>query len=406
MSQTPIKGKNKQPLHEIAPEIIENAVLIGVVLKEQRPEQVEEFLDELEFLAETAGAIPLKRFTQRLQFPDQRYYIGSGKVDEIKQYAVTHDVSMVIFDDELSPAQQRNLEQELKCKILDRTSLILDIFALRAKTAQAKAQVDLAQMQYLLPRLKGLWTHLERQQGGIGMRGPGEKEIETDRRVVKDKIALLKQELVRLDKQNQTMRKTRGEMIRVALVGYTNVGKSTIMNLLTKSDVLAEDKLFATLDTTVRKMVIDNVPFLLSDTVGFIRKLPHNLIESFKSTLDEARESDIIIHVVDASHELFREHINVVQQTLTDLGVTEVPILMVFNKMDAYRDKYFDKFLPDTVKDELMEEFVSSMTKTFYQAKCVFISATQKENIDELRNILVLMVQDQYYKRYPYRAGF
>jgi GTPase len=406
MSQTPIKGKNKQPLHEIAPEIIENAVLVGVVLKEQRPEQVEEFLDELEFLAETAGAIPLKRFTQRLQFPDQRFYIGSGKVDEIKQYAVTHDVSMVIFDDELSPAQQRNLEQELKCKILDRTSLILDIFALRAKTAQAKAQVDLAQMQYLLPRLKGLWTHLERQQGGIGMRGPGEKEIETDRRVVKDKIALLKQELTRLDKQNQTMRKTRGEMIRVALVGYTNVGKSTIMNLLTKSDVLAEDKLFATLDTTVRKMVIDNVPFLLSDTVGFIRKLPHNLIESFKSTLDEARESDIIIHVADASHELFREHINVVQQTLTDLGVTEVPVLMVFNKMDAYRDKYFDKFLPETVKEELMAEFISSMTKTFYQAKCVFISATQKENIDELRNILVLMVQDQYYKRYPYRAGF
>jgi GTPase len=405
MSQTPIKGKNKQ-FHEIAPEVIENAILVGVVLKEQRPEQVEEFLDELEFLAETAGAIPLKRFTQRLQFPDQRYYIGSGKVDEIKQYALTHDVSMVIFDDELSPAQQRNLEQELKCKILDRTSLILDIFALRAKTAQAKAQVDLAQMQYLLPRLKGLWTHLERQQGGIGMRGPGEKEIETDRRVVKDKIALLKQELIRLDKQNQTMRKTRGEMIRVALVGYTNVGKSTIMNLLTKSDVLAEDKLFATLDTTVRKMVIDNVPFLLSDTVGFIRKLPHNLIESFKSTLDEARESDIIIHVVDASHELFREHINVVQQTLTDLGVTEVPILMVFNKMDAYRDKYFDKFLPETVKEELMAEFISSMTKTFFQAKCVFISATQKENIDELRNILVLMVQDQYYKRYPYRAGF
>lgn len=401
-----IKGKNKQPLTDTAPLIVENAVLVGVALREQRLEQLEEYLDELQFLAETAGAVTLKRFSQRLQHPDQRFYIGSGKVEEIKAYASTHDVSMVIFDDELTPAQQRNLEKELKCKILDRTSLILDIFAMRAKTAQARAQVELAQMQYLLPRLKGLWTHLERQQGGIGTRGPGEKEIETDRRVVKDKIALLKQELLRLDKQNQTMRKTRGEMIRVALVGYTNVGKSTLMNLLTKSDVLAENRLFATLDTTVRKMVIDNVPFLLSDTVGFIRKLPHSLIESFKSTLDEARESDIIIHVVDASHEHFRDHINVVQQTMTELGVVDVPVLMVFNKMDAYRDKYFDRFLPDSVKAELLEEFAEAMRKTFHQARCVFVSATEKENIDELRNILVLMVQDMYYKRYPYKAGY
>jgi len=399
-------GKNKRPPYEMSRENTERVILVGVALREQGVDQIEEYLDELQFLAETAGAVTLKRFIQRMQHPDSRFYIGSGKVEEIRLYAESHDAGTIIFDDELSPAQQRNLEKELKCKILDRTSLILDIFALRAQTAQARAQVELAQMQYLLPRLKGLWTHLERQQGGIGTRGPGEKEIETDRRVAMDRIALLKEELVRLDKQNRTMRKTRGELIRVALVGYTNVGKSTIMNLLSKSEVLAENKLFATLDTTVRKMVIDNVPFLLSDTVGFIRKLPHHLIESFKSTLDEVRESDMILHVVDASHEKFHEQIGIVQQTLTDLGVTDVPVIMVFNKMDAYRDKHFDKYLPDSIKQQLLDEFANAMRKTFYRSRCVFISATGRENISELRDILILFVQDLYHKRYPYKSGF
>jgi len=314
-------------------------------------------------------------------------------------------VNTIIIDDEISPAQQRNLEEELKCKILDRTSLILDIFAMRAQTAQARTQVELAQMQYLLPRLKGLWTHLERQRGGIGMRGPGEKEIETDRRVINDKIARLKQDLEILDKQEQTRRKTRGELIRVALVGYTNVGKSTIMNLLSKSEVLAENKLFATLDTTVSKVVIENIAFLLSDTVGFIRKLPHHLVESFKSTLDETKESDIIVHVVDASHENFRDHINVVNETLSDLSVTRQPRLVVFNKMDLYREKYFDRFLPEEIKKELSEDFEKNM-RSWMNCNCVFISATNKENIEELRNTMILMVQDMYHKRYPYKSNF
>lgn len=389
----------------INPTIEEKVVLAAICLPGQSLEKINEYLDELAFLAETAGATTTKKFIQKLDHPDHNFFIGSGKVKEIAEYAALVDASTVIFDDELSPAQIRNLEAELKMKIVDRTGLILDIFASRAQTAQAKTQVELAQMQYLYPRLKGLWTHLERQRGGIGMRGPGEKEIETDRRVVKDKIALLKEQLRKLDSQSQTMRKTRGEFIRVALVGYTNVGKSTIMNVISKADILAENKLFATLDTTVRKVVIDNVPFLLSDTVGFIRKLPHNLIESFKTTLDEARESDIILHVVDASHEQFHEQIDVVNTTLTELGVIDVPVIMVFNKMDAYKEKYFDKFLPEDVKDELLEEFKKNLSKSF-KHNCVFISATKKEHLDEFRRILVMTVQDMYYKRYPYRASY
>lgn len=390
---------------ETNPKFEERAVLVALIRDNSSAQQVEEYLDELAFLAETAGAITINRFTQRMPHPDVRYFVGSGKLEEIKQYNEFADINTVIIDDEISPAQQRNLEAELKCKILDRTSLILDIFAQRAQTAQARSQVELAQLQYLLPRLKGLWTHLERQRGGIGMRGPGEKEIETDRRVINDKIAKLKHDLKILDKQEETRRKTRGELIRVALVGYTNVGKSTIMNMLSKSEVFAENKLFATLDTTVRKVVIDNVPFLLSDTVGFIRKLPHHLVESFKSTLDEAKESDIIVHVVDAAHDNFRDHINVVNQTLSELKVTEQPRLIVFNKMDLYKTKHFDKYLPEDVKEELLHEFEKNMSSAM-NANCVFISATEKENLEELRNKLVLMVQDMYHKRYPYKSSF
>lgn len=392
-------------MFETNPEIIEKAVLVGLITDKESAAKVDEYLDELAFLAATAGAETIKRLTQRLPHPDVRYFIGPGKLEELKVYKEINDFNVVIFDDELSPAQQRNLEEALKCKILDRTSLILDIFAQRAQTAQAKTQVELAQMQYLLPRLKGLWTHLERQKGGIGMRGPGEKELETDRRIIKDKIAILKKDLEALDKQEQTRRKTRGELIRVALVGYTNVGKSTIMNTLSKSQVLAENKLFATLDTTVRKVVIDNIPFLLSDTVGFIRKLPHNLVESFKSTLDESKESDLIVHVVDASHDQFRDHISVVQETLASLGVVNVPVLMVFNKMDAYRAKHFDKFLPESIKNELEEEFQKSM-RNVYQTHCEFISATEKEGLASFRDTMVMLVQDLYHKRYPYRSDF
>ncbi|HNF49008.1 MAG TPA: GTPase HflX [Chitinophagales bacterium] len=390
---------------EINPHIEERAILVGLIRDNQTAEKVDEYLDELAFLAETAGAVTVKKITQRLKHPDTRYFVGLGKMEEIKQYMEFSGATTVIIDDEISPAQQRNLEEFLKCKILDRTSLILDIFAMRAQTAQARSQVELAQLQYLLPRLKGLWTHLERQRGGIGMRGPGEKEIETDRRVINDKIAKLKKDLLVLDKQEETRRKTRGELIRVALVGYTNVGKSTIMNSISKSEVLAENKLFATLDTTVRKVVIDNIPFLLSDTVGFIRKLPHHLVESFKSTLDEAKESDIIVHVVDAGHENFRDHILVVNETLAELGVTQQPRLMVFNKMDIYRERHFDKFLPEEVKHDLTREFEKNMRNQM-NANCVFISATNKENMDEFRQVLALMVQDMYHKRYPYRSNY
>ncbi|TSA50956.1 MAG: GTPase HflX, partial [Sphingobacteriales bacterium] len=338
----------------------ERAILVSLILPGQKEEQVEEFMDELTFLAETAGAATIKRFTQRLKSPDSATFIGSGKLQEIKTYVDEKQIDLVIFDDDLSGSQIRNIEKELKIKILDRSNLILDIFASRAMTAQARAQVELAQLQYLLPRLKGLWTHLERQKGGIGMRGPGEKEIETDRRIVKYQISLLKEQLEKIDKQSFTQRKGRGELIRVALVGYTNVGKSTLMNLLSKSDVFAENKLFATLDTTTRKVVFERMPFLMSDTVGFIRKLPHHLIESFKSTLDEVRESDILIHVIDISHAKFEEQLEVVNKTITEIGASGKPTIYVFNKMDLYEKNYFDEMLPPEVKLELMDELKKS----------------------------------------------
>lgn len=382
----------------------EYAVLVGIITPEQTEEQVSEYLDELEFLALTAGAATVERFVQKLTHPDPRFFIGSGKVDAIRQFLERHEeVNVVIFDDDLSGKQVNLLEKELKVKIVDRSSLILDIFASRAQTAQAKTQVELAQMQYLLPRLRGLWTHLERQRGGIGMRGPGEKEIETDRRIVRDKIAQLKKKLEKIDQQNVTMRKQRGALIRVSLVGYTNVGKSTLMNLLTKSDVFAEDKLFATLDTTVRKVAWDNTPFLLSDTVGFIRKLPHHLVESFKSTLDEVRESDILLHVADIAHPYFEDQLRTVEETLKSLEVNDKPTLLVFNKMDLYRDRYYDKLLDDEGKMEIEVNLKKQISLEF-KYENVFISAATRENIEELRQKLVRMVRAQYLVRYPHEV--
>ncbi|MEL6717207.1 MAG: GTPase HflX [Bacteroidota bacterium] len=382
----------------------EYAVLVGLVTQKQTQQQVREYLDELQFLAVTAGARAVKRFIQQLNHPDSRTFIGKGKLQEIAQYIEDNErITMVIFDDDLTGKQVSILEKELKVKIIDRSTLILDIFAGRAQTAQAKTQVELAQMQYLLPRLRGLWTHLERQRGGIGMRGPGEQEIETDRRIVRDKIALLKKQLQRIDRQNVTRRKNRGSMIRVALVGYTNVGKSTLMNVLSKSDVFAENKLFATLDTTVRKVVFGRMPFLLSDTVGFIRKLPHHLIESFKSTLDEVRESDILVHIVDVAHPRFEEHINTVNQTLHDLDVSDKPMLYVFNKMDAYRKKYFDDYLDLETQKELENELQDNLRNQF-EADNVFISAIVGENIDLLKDKLGAIVKERYEIRYPYQA--
>ncbi|MDH3244084.1 MAG: GTPase HflX [Saprospiraceae bacterium] len=381
----------------------ERAILIGLISKPFTEAQVEEYLDELEFLAMTAGAVSVKRFTQKLPHPDIRTFIGKGKLEEISDYVKTHDIDLVIFDDDLSGKQQNNLEKTLKRKIVDRSTLILDIFANRAQTAQAKTQVELAQMQYLLPRLRGMWTHLERQRGGIGMRGPGEKEIETDRRIVRDKISLLKKKLEKIDQQNITQRKNRGDLIRVALVGYTNAGKSTLMNVLSKSDVFAEDKLFATLDTTVRKVVFDRMPFLMSDTVGFIRKLPHHLVESFKSTLDETRESDIILHVVDISHPQYEDHILTVERTLNELSVRDKATMMVFNKMDLYRKAAYDDLLDEKNRNELEHELKQSIRKRF-EAPCQFISAINKENIADLRAELARMIQAQYEIRYPYRV--
>lgn len=382
----------------------EYAVLVGLIQKGQTEEQVTEYLDELEFLAMTAGAEARKRFIQKLPHPDSRSFIGKGKIEEIKAYIEAHeDVNMVIFDDDLTGKQTNHLEEALKVKIIDRSSLILDIFASRAQTAQAKTQVELAQMQYLLPRLRGLWTHLERQRGGIGMRGPGEKEIETDRRIIRDKIALLKKRLEKIDLQNTTQRKNRGELIRVSLVGYTNVGKSTLMNILSKSDVFAEDKLFATLDTTVRKVVFENVPFLLSDTVGFIRKLPHHLIESFKSTLDEVRESDILIHVVDIAHPQHEDHIRTVNVTLQELEAIEKPTLFVFNKFDLFRERYYDPFIDDEARQEI-EEGLQGNLKNLFEHDNVLISAVRKENIDVLREKMLTMIKEQYKLRYPYQS--
>lgn len=381
----------------------ERAVLVGLVTSDQIEQKITEYLDELEFLALTAGAKTIKRFIQKLDRPDPRSFIGRGKVEEIGDYIQDRDIDLVIFDDDLTGKQTHILERELKVKIIDRSSLILDIFASRARTAQAKTQVELAQMQYLLPRLRGLWTHLERQRGGIGMRGPGEQEIETDRRIVRDKIALLKKKLEKIDQQNITQRKNRGELIRVALVGYTNVGKSTLMNLLSKSDVFAEDKLFATLDTTVRKVVFDRMPFLLSDTVGFIRKLPHHLVESFKSTLDEVRESDILLHVVDAAHPQFEDQIVTVLETLRDMGADQKQTILVLNKIDLYRQKYYDELLNKVIKGQIESELVFRM-EVSYESKAILVSAKTSENINALRNVLKHMIREAYKQRYPYRS--
>lgn len=378
---------------------------MGVITKDQTERQVNEFLDELVFLAETAGARAVKRFTQRLAHPDRATFVGKGKLEEIFQFITGRDISLVIFDDELTGSQIANIEKVLKVKVIDRSDLILDIFARRARTAQAKVQVELAQYQYILPRLRGMWSHLERQGGGIGSRGPGETEIETDRRIVKDKIALLRKRLTEIDKQSLTQRKERGEFIRVALVGYTNVGKSTIMNLLSKSEVFAENKLFATLDTTTRKVVFEQTPFLLSDTVGFIRKLPHHLVESFKSTLDEVRESDILIHVVDTSHPQYEEQIEVVNRTLQELKAFEKPTIMIFNKMDLYEANTFDQWLEPEVKQDILNDLKQNWeTKT--QGNCVFISATEKRNIEELRKTILEKVTQLYRERYPYKTEY
>lgn len=382
----------------------EYCILIGVITKDEDEAQVMEYLDELDFLANTAGAITKKVFTQKMPHPNVKTFVGSGKLEEIREYIERNeDITLAIFDEDLTGKQNSFLEEYLKVKIVDRSTLILDIFAERAQTAQAKTQVELAQMQYLLPRLRGLWTHLERQRGGIGMRGPGEMEIETDRRIIRDKIALLKKRLEKIDQQAQTQRKNRGELIRVSLVGYTNVGKSTLMNVLSKSDVFAENKLFATLDTTVRKVVWDTMPFLLSDTVGFIRKLPHHLVESFKSTLDEVRESDILVHVVDIAHPQHEDHILTVQNTLNDLGASDRTTLMVFNKVDLYREKYFDDYLDQGTKKEIMHEIREKFTN-LYNFPNVLISATDKENIDQLRDTLREMIMQEYKVRYPFQV--
>lgn len=381
----------------------ERVVLVALATREQSREKAEEYLDELAFLVETAGGIPVKNFIQAIDKPNVRTYVGTGKLDEIKQYVLAEEIDIVIVDDELGGSQIRNLEKELGCKILDRTNLILDIFAKRARTAHAKTQVELAQYQYLLPRLTRMWTHLERQRGGIGLRGPGETEIETDRRIIRDKISLLKKRLEDIDIQQTTQRKNRGKMIRVALVGYTNVGKSTIMNLLSKSEVFAENKLFATLDTTVRKVVVDNLPFLLSDTVGFIRKLPHSLIESFKSTLDEVRESDILLHVVDISHPEFEAQIETVNQTLAEIGAADKKTIMVFNKVDAYtyEQKDEDDLSPFTQKNYSLEELKKSWMAN-NKLPSIFISATEKQNYQEFRSLLYDEIRDMHAIRYPY----
>ena len=382
----------------------EYAVLIGIINQEQSAQQVSDYMDELAFLTLTAGGEVKKRFTQKLDTPHPKTFIGSGKMEDVRDYVKAHDISTVVFDDELTPAQQANIEELLKCKILDRTGLILDIFAQRAKTSYARTQVELAQYQYLLPRLKGLWTHLERQRGGIGMLGPGETEIETDRRIVRDKISLLKKKLTTIDRQMATQRGNRGSLIRVALVGYTNVGKSTLMNVLSKSDVFAENKLFATLDTTVRKVVIGNLPFLLSDTVGFIRKLPTQLVESFKSTLDEVHEADLLLHVVDIAHPQFEAHIASVNELLAELKVQDKPTLMVFNKIDAYKAEAFDE--TDLILERGSEHYSLDEWKETWMAKtegdAVFVSAAKKTNMAHFRNRVYQKVREQHITRFPY----
>ncbi|MBN1108192.1 MAG: GTPase HflX [Bacteroidales bacterium] len=383
---------------------VERVVLVGINYPSREEQETEDFIDELAFLAETAGAFPVKRFIQKLDMPDPRTFVGSGKIEEIARFIAENNIGLAIFDDELSPGQIRNIERELGCRILDRTTLILDIFAKRARTSYARTQVELAQYQYLLPRLAGMWTHLERQRGGIGLRGPGETEIETDRRIIRDKIALLKKQLKKIDVQMATQRKHRGKMVRVSLVGYTNVGKSTIMNMLSKSDVFAENKLFATLDTTVRKMVIENLPFLLSDTVGFIRKLPHHLIESFKSTLDEVREADLLIHVVDISHPGFEEQKKIVEQTLYELKSAEKPVIIVFNKIDAFSYIIRDEYDLEPMKREnySLDDLKKTWMANHGTNPVVFISAITGENTEEFKKILYMEVKKIHTTRYPY----
>jgi GTPase len=383
----------------------ERAVLVGVMQKDQKEHEVKEYLDELAFLAETAGAVTVKRFMQKLAHPDSRTFVGKGKLQEIATYVKERDIGLLIFDDELTGAQINNIEKETGTKTIDRSDLILDIFARRAKTAQAKAQVELAQYQYILPRLRGMWKHLERLGGGIGTRGPGETEIETDRRIVRDKISLLRKRLAEIDKQAFTQRKDRGEFIRVSLVGYTNVGKSTLMNLLSKTEVLAENKLFATLDTTTRKLVYENTPFLLSDTVGFIRKLPHHLVESFKSTLDEVREADILLHVVDISHPAYEDQIGVVNKTLQELKAFDKPIITIFNKMDLYEQHTFDEWLEEDTKSEILRDLEERWQRQT-GGNAIFISALERTNIDKLRQTILNKVRELYRIRYPYKAEF
>ncbi|HEX5150055.1 MAG TPA: GTPase HflX [Parafilimonas sp.] len=383
----------------------EKAILVGVIQKNQDEREVMENLDELAFLAETAGAIEIKRFFQKLPQPDSRTFIGKGKLEEVANYLKTHPANIIIFDDELSGSQITNIEKAVDVKTIDRSDLILDIFARRAKTARAKAQVELAQYQYILPRLRGMWKHLERLGGGIGTRGPGETEIETDRRIVRDKISLLRKRLHEIDKQSFTQRKERGEFIRVSLVGYTNVGKSTLMNLVSKSDVFAENKLFATLDTTTRKVVFENTPFLLSDTVGFIRKLPHHLIESFKSTLDEVREADLLLHVVDISHPKYEEQMTTVNKTLQELAAFDKPVITVFNKIDVYEEKMFDEWLDDAAKQEILRQLEQRWLQET-NGNAVFISAIERTNIDKLRNSILQQVRALYKSRYPYKTDY
>ena len=390
--------------HVTVDAVEEDCVLVGVIAQQVGEETAIEHLDELEFLALTAGAITKNRFLQKLPLPNPKTFVGTGKLDEIKEYIQAENIKLVIFDDELSPSQLRNIERELECKILDRNILILDIFASRARTSHAKTQVELAQLQYMLPRLTRMWTHLERQKGGIGLRGPGESQIESDRRVIQMRIALMKEKLKEIDKQMTTQRSNRGQIVRVALVGYTNVGKSTIMNMLSKSEVFAENKLFATLDTTVRKVVIENLPFLLTDTVGFIRKLPHQLIESFKSTLDEVREADLLVHVLDISHPNFEEHFNVVNETIAELEHTEKPTILVFNKIDAYKHIPKEEDDPTPIQKEniSLEELKKTWMSKMNNKNCVFISAENKENIEELKETIYEAVKEIFKIRYPY----
>jgi GTP-binding protein HflX len=384
----------------------ETAVLIGIITPQQSEAQVNEYLDELEFLVDTAGGVVTKRFKQRLPNPDSRTFVGSGRLQDIAEYIHENAIGMAVFDDELSSSQFRNIEKALNCKVLDRNNLILDIFARRARTAHARTQVELAQYQYLLPRLTRMWTHLEKQRGGIGMRGPGEKEIETDRRIIRDRISFLKEKLKEIDKINVTQRKNRGQLIRVALVGYTNVGKSTLMNLLSKSEVFAENKLFATLDTTVRKVVLGSTPFLLSDTVGFIRKLPHTLVESFKSTLDEVREADVLLHVADISHPGLSEQIEVVKQTLKEIGAGNKPVIMVFNKTDLLPQPPDPDVIPDNINPVISAEELKNTWMAKENAPAVFISAVHKLETESLKQVILENVIRQYKIRYPYATGF